>query len=183
MTAYLAILRGVNVSGHRRIKMAALERVFWELGYSSVATFIQSGNVIFASPSRNSAELASTIEERLVAELGFLVRVLIRSRDELAAVIRENPFIGEGTDVAELHLTFLAGTPSRSVGLAADQGPYAPDRFRLGICEVYLHCPFGYGRTKLHNGFWERRLGVVATTRNWNTVTRLMGLLDGLPVA
>ena len=180
MTAYLAILRGVNVSGHNRVKMADLERVFRGLGHSGVDTFIQSGNVIFSSPDAGPTELVRGIEEALALELGLKVSVLLRSRGEMERVIQESPFRAGGRDLTKLHVTFLAEEPKRSLGDSFDPQAFRPDECRLGTREVYLYCPLGYGRTRLNNSFWERRLGVAATTRNWNSVTRLTDLLREL---
>jgi uncharacterized protein (DUF1697 family) len=180
MTAYLAILRGVNVGGHGRIKMAELERVFWALGHTDVVTFIQSGNVVFASPSNSTSELVTDIEQQLEAKLGLQVTVIVRSRDQLAAVIRDNPFLGKGEDPDKVHVTFLAGAPSRALDPKLDLQAFSPDEFVVRAREVYLHCPLGYGRTKVNNSFWERRLGVAATTRNWNTAKKLMELLNAV---
>ena len=180
MTAYLAILRGVNVSGHNRVKMADLERVFQGLGHSRVATFIQSGNVIFTSSDASSTELVRGIEQALAVELGLNVSALLRSRREMERVIQESPFLETGRDLTKLHVTFLAEEPTRSLGDDFDQQSFRPDKYWLGTREVYLHCPLGYGRTRLNNSFWERRLGISATSRNWNSVTRLTELLREL---
>lgn len=180
MTAYLALLGGVNVNGHRRIKTPELEQVFWGLGHLAVATYIQSGNVIFASPSDSPSHLVAGIEQRRAIELGLSDEVLIRAREELGTVIRGNPLLGSGRDPTKLRVTFLARPPARSLELGSYQHAISPDEFRLGGREVYLHCPLGYGLTKLDNSFWERRLAVAATTRNWSTVAKLMELLEGV---
>jgi uncharacterized protein (DUF1697 family) len=138
VTAYLAILRGVNVSGHRRIKMAELEQVFRGLGHLAAATYIQSGNVIFASPSDSPSDLVGGIEQRLAVELGLNFKVLIRSRDELGTVIRDNPFLENRRDPTKLHVTFLARLPSRAPEAGLNQHAKSPDEFSLGGRQVYL---------------------------------------------
>jgi uncharacterized protein (DUF1697 family) len=173
------MLRGINVSGHKKIKMEDLQALFVALGHSDVSTYIQSGNIIFTSPADSPSHLARAIEERIAQDLGFAVTVLLRTKDELAQVIASNPFLRQGTDPAKLHVTFLADAPDPELVRRADEYNAEPDEFRVLGREIYLHCPQGYGRTKVNNAFWERRLGVVATTRNWNTVTRLFQLASG----
>lgn len=156
--------------------MEDLRRLYEALGHADVITYIQSGNVVFKSPGDRPADLARGIEQRIADELGVEVRVLLRSADELASVIESNPFQLEGVDPSKLHVTFLADQcdPTR---IASIQVPGSgPDKFRIAGREVYLYCPEGYGETKLNNVFWERKLRVAATTRNWNTVTKLLQL-------
>ncbi len=102
---------------------------------------------------------------------------MIRTKAELAKVIAANPFAG--VDLAKVHVTFLANKPEAALVRALADHESPPDEFRVAGREVYLHCPGGYGNTKLNNSFWERRLKVGATTRNWNTVTKLLELASG----
>ena len=173
------MLRGINVGGQNKVNMADLQALFVALGHSDVTTYIQSGNIIFTSPANSPSDLARGIEEQIARDLGLTVTVLLRTKDELAQVIEGNPFIRQGTDRAKLHVTFLADAPDPALVRHVDVHHAEPDEFRVLSREIYLHCPQGYGRTKLNNAFWERRLGVVATTRNWNTVTRLFQLAGG----
>jgi uncharacterized protein (DUF1697 family) len=176
----VCLLRGVNVSGQRKVDMKALTRLFVDLGLTDVESYIQSGNVVFTAPGRaRPTALAAAIEERVAADLGVDASALVRSRHELAEVVDANPFVGGGADPATLHVTFFARDPD--AGRLADIDPerFEPDRFHVAGREVYLHCPNGYGRTKLNNTFWERRGGVAATTRNWKTVTKLLELAGG----
>ena len=169
---YVAMLRSVNVAG-RTIKMAALRELFVALGHADVATYIQSGNVIFRSPERDDAELAGDITERIRRDLGLDVSVLVRTGDELSEVVKANPFLPRGADPARLHVTFLAGPVDTALMGKIDPSAFGPDEFQAAGRELYLHCPDGYGTTKLNNTFWERRLNTIATTRNWNTVNKL----------
>jgi uncharacterized protein (DUF1697 family) len=173
------MLRGINLGGHNRIKMEELQALFVALGHSDVTTYIQSGNIIFKSPGSDPSQLAGAIEERIAQDLGLAVTVLLRTKDELAQVIASNPFIRQRTDPARLHVTFLADAPDPHLVSRVDGHNAEPDEFQIIGREIYLHCPHGYGRTKLNNAFWERRLGVAATTRNWHTVTKLFQLAGG----
>lgn len=176
MSTYVAMLRGINVGGQQKMSMADLRALFVGLGHTDVATYIQSGNVIFTSRSNKASSLARASEEQIADRLGLAVTVLLRTRDQLGEVIDGNRFIRRGVDPAKLHVTFLAGAldAARPTDIAAHG--FKPDEFMTGRHEVYLHCPNGYGRTKLNNAFWERRLGLQATTRNWNTVVKLFEL-------
>src|SRR4051812_42462160 len=112
MSTYVAMLRGVNVGAHNRIKMPALVQVFEDLGHTDVVTYIQSGNVVFRSRSTSEAPLLRAIEARIAADLGCDVSVLLRSRAELAAIVKANPFLKKKADTARLHVTFLAAKPA-----------------------------------------------------------------------
>jgi uncharacterized protein (DUF1697 family) len=179
VTTYVCLLRGINLGARNKVKMADLEALFVALGHADVATYIQSGNVVFTSPVDSPSTLARGIEERIAADLGLEVTVLLRTTDELSRVIEANPFVGGGADPAELHVTFLADEPDPAAAGAVDGGGFEPDEFRILGREVHLRCPDGYGRSKLNNAFWERRLGVAATTRNWRTVNKLHELAGG----
>lgn len=178
MERQIALLRGINVGGHNRIAMAALRGWLEDLGHTEVRTHLQSGNVIFTS--RESPEKAARdIEEVIHRQLGLDLRVLVRTRDELAAVVARDPFGEIATDPARYLVTFLAETPDPA-GID-DLGPasFAPDAFHVEGREVYVWCPEGVRHTKLTHAFWQRRTGFAATARNWNTVTRLLSLADG----
>ena len=177
MAAYVCLLRGVNLGSRNKVNMKALQELFAALGYEDVQTYIQSGNVVFTAGGRTSpGRLAAAIEKQLAKELDIEVTALIRTPEELSAIVEANPFLATGADPSKLHVTFLAGEPDGSRLFKLDHDGFAPDEFRVQGREVYLHCPKGYGRTKLNNAFWERQAGVPATTRNWRTVTTLLQL-------
>jgi len=177
VTAYVALLRGVNVGG-RTVPMAELRRTFDDLGLTQVQTYIQSGNVVFRSP-RGAAKVAAEIESRLRRDFGTEIRVLVRTGDQLQNLVRRNPLVRGSRDESKLHVTFLAEVPASARGASLDGASFLPDEFRLLGREVYLHCPNGYGKTKINNAFFERTLGVAATTRNWKTVTTLATMSAG----
>ena len=177
MPSYVALLRGVNVGGRNQVKMTALRDLFVDLGHTDAATFIQSGNVVFKSPDRSTSGLASAIEARIARDLGLAVRVLLRTKAELGKVIAGNPF--PKADLTKVHVTFLAGKPEAALVRAVADHESPPDEFRVIGREVYVHCPAGYGKTKLNNAFWDRRLKTVSTARNWNSVTKLFELAAG----
>lgn len=175
-TRYVALLRGINVGGRTKVAMDDLRRLFTELGHGNVTTYIQSGNVLFDAVGR-AAGIAAGIEARIAAELGLSVTVILRSATDLERVAAANPFVGQVPDESKLHVTFLARRPTATVERPAG----VADEMVVAGREVYLHCPGGYGRTKLDNAFFERRLGVPATTRTWRTVGKLQALSKPVP--
>ena len=173
MTSYVALLRGINVGGHAKLSMSDLRTIFDGLGYSDVRTYIQSGNVVFRTPEK-PASMAATIEARLVEVLGLAVPVVIRTGTQLASALARNPLADGTRDTGRLHVTFLATAPAAAARTGAlDADAHLPDEFRVMGREVYVHCPNGYGRTKLTNAYFERALGVAATTRTVKTVAEL----------
>ncbi len=179
MTTYVALVRGINVGGHTKVGMDDLRRLFVALGHANVKSYIQSGNVIFRSPVDEPARLAGDIEKRIAQDLGVTATVLLRTTDDLAQIVANNPFAGREIDPARLHVTFLANAPDRERVARLDRPAGEPDELSLVGKEIYLYCPNGYGRTKLNNTYFERRLGVAATTRNWRVVTKLCDLMGG----
>jgi uncharacterized protein (DUF1697 family) len=174
MPSYVAMLRGINVSGSKIIKMEALRAMFEALGFSNVRSYVQSGNVVFAAKERTAAPLGAKIAARIKRDFGFDVPTLVLDAEALARVVADNPFAGKkGTDPTKLHVTFLAAAPA-APGLAKMRAVSSGrDEFQCLGTSVYLVCPDGYGNTKLNNNAFERALGVGATTRNWKTVTTL----------
>jgi uncharacterized protein (DUF1697 family) len=172
---YVALLRGINVGGRTKVSMADLRALFDALGAEDVKTYIQSGNVVFRSRDSGAA-LSKAIEKRINSDLELNVTVLLRTKAELEKVLAGNPFVGGGRDVSKLYVTFLAEKPDRTrvAGLAPKNA--GSDEFRVVGHEIFLHYPNGYGRTKLSNTYFEKQLGVRATTRNWRTITKLVEL-------
>ncbi|HVV49959.1 MAG TPA: DUF1697 domain-containing protein [Polyangia bacterium] len=177
MPSYVAMLRGINVSGAKPVKMEALRASFEALGFSKVRTYVQSGNVVFVAKERAAAPLAPKIAARIARDFGYDVPVLVLGAAELARVVAENPFAGQkGVDPAKLHVTFLAGAPAAAGLKKMEAVASGRDQLRCRGTSVYLHCPDGYGNTKLNNNAFERALAVGATTRNWKTVTTLAAM-------
>ncbi len=179
MTTYVALLRSVNVAGHGRLGMAELREMFATLGYADIATYIQTGNVRFRTTGRSAAELAAEIEHRLEQALGSAPKVILRTAAELSRAVAASPYPGRGADPARHHVTFLAGSPSRERLAAFTVPPSGRDELTIIGREVYVHTPDGYAHTKLTGSYLERHLGVVTTTRNWNTVIKVNDLAGG----
>jgi uncharacterized protein (DUF1697 family) len=175
LRSYAALLRGVNLGSHNKVSMADLRALFEALGHEDVATYVQSGNVVFKARG-DAASVNRAIERRIKRELGLDVAVVLRSKAQLARIAAGNPFAGKEREPTRLHVTFLAETPPRAAVRELNAGDFSPDALHVKGQEVYLHTPQGYGRTKLNGAFFEKQLGVVATTRNWRTVTKLAEL-------
>jgi len=174
MQTYAALLRGVNLGGRNKVSMADLRELFAALGADDVVTYVQSGNVVFKS-GVGRAELRRAIERRIRRDLGLDVTVVLRTKAELAKLVGGNPFAGSGRE-SKLHVTFLGETPDRARVRELERAAGESEEFRVVGKHVFLHLPGGYGRSKLSNAFFEKQLGVAATTRNWRTVTKLAEL-------
>jgi uncharacterized protein (DUF1697 family) len=175
--SYVALLRGVNVGGRGKVGMQDLRALFASAGLTDVATYVQSGNVVFTSSKTDAAKLARTIGQKISSELGIEVTVLIRSAAELRQIQQRNPLIARSDDPTRLHVTFLATEPDPELVAKLSHGAEdedGADELRVVGREVYLFCPGGYGNSKLNNTFIEKRLATRATTRNWRTVVKLV---------
>lgn len=174
MPVYISMLRGVNVGSHNRIKMERFRESCKALGFERIQTYIQSGNAVFRAERQSPLAVSQRIEERILADFGLSVPVLTRTSADMNKTIQGNPFLNKrGIDLTKLHVTFLSHVPAKA-GLEkmAAVAP-GPDAFHHCGEAIYLHCPNGYGETKLSNTFFEKTLSVSATTRNWKTVNKL----------
>ena len=177
METYIALLRGINVSGQKMIKMGDLIKALEELNFSNIRTYIQSGNIIFQCDKTDPPQLAVMIAGNISDHFRFEVPVIIRTLAELEQVSENNPFLVKRTeDVDKLHVTFLSKEPDPVDLKKAEENSFPPDEFIISGKKVYLFCPNGYGRTKLTNTFFENRLKTTATTRNWKTIQTLLHL-------
>lgn len=178
MQTFISILRGINVSGQKKILMADLKKLYESLKFNEVKTYIQSGNVVFKSDSKISdIQLARKIEKAISTKYKFEVPVIIRTKEELEKILSQNSFTKEKSiDLKKLHVTFLSETPDREKMEQIKEVDFSPDQFIIKGKEIYLHIPNSYGETKLSNKFFENKLKVSATTRNWNTVNKLLEL-------
>jgi uncharacterized protein (DUF1697 family) len=177
----VAMIRGINVGGSRPVKMDRLRALFADLGYPGSRTYLQSGNVVFEAPKDDGAGQARAIAAAIREDLGHEVDVLVRSARQMTRALRANPLLATAPLPRMLYATFLEG-PGKPT-LAGLDLPLAPgERAELVGDVVYLYCPGGYGNSKVHNGYFERKLGVRATTRNWATVTALEAMAHGREV-
>jgi uncharacterized protein (DUF1697 family) len=165
MPTFIAMLRGINVSGHKIIKMEQLRASFTAIGFSNVKTYIQSGNIIFEASNDSTASLSEKIGQRILRD------------KEMEQIIKRNPFPKmPAIDHSKLHVTFLEDDPPKNaleqlLPLAAK-----PEQIHIMSQEIFLYCPNGYGISKLSNTAIEKKLSVGATTRNWKTVNTLLAM-------
>jgi len=174
MTAYVALLRGINVGGANKVPMADFRTVVAGLGYADVQIYIPSGNVVFGSSAKEAA-LVVSLEAAIAQAFSLQIPVVVRSNAQLAAVLAADPFPDAASNLA--HVAFLSAKPPAKAVAALDPDRSPPDVFRVVGREVYLHYPNGSGRSKLTGDYLERVLGVRATVRNRNTVTKLLALM------
>jgi uncharacterized protein (DUF1697 family) len=179
MAVMVAFLRGVNV-GNNILRMERLREFCAEIGMQNVRTYVQSGNVIFDADG-GVTHWADKIQKRLLGETRLPVTVIVRTPADLKRTLGQNPFLKEcGMEVARLHVAMLAKVPAKSAlkSLAAQTDRYCGgDRYILSGRDIYLHCPNGYGQSKLTNGLFEKFLDVRATTRNWNTLNNILDMV------
>jgi len=178
MEVVLAILRGINVSGHKTIKMAELKTLLEEAGLNKVTTYIQSGNIVFQNNHVPAAELSQFINRKIKERYNFEVPVITRTVAEINDLLNQNLWANEESlDREKLHVTFLAEIPAPEYLNKIDATLYEPDKFMVRGKEIFLFCPNGYGNTKLTNTFLEKKLKLTATTRNWRTVNELFRIM------
>ncbi|GAA3506780.1 DUF1697 domain-containing protein [Streptomyces prasinosporus] len=178
MTTYAALLRGINVGGGRRVPMADLRALLEGLGHRGVRTHLQSGQAVFTSGRGDEESLAAELAAAVGRRFGFGVDVIVRDHAYLKAVADACPFPAAELEPRQLHVTYFSAPvgPERFAGI--DRAAHLPEEFRLGDRALYLYAPNGLGRSRLAEQLAKPRVnkGVIATTRNWNTVTRLVEL-------
>ena len=180
-TTYAALLRGINVGGNKKLPMAQLRTLLTGLGHTGVATYLQSGNAVFTADHGDEQSLAAEVGEAIEKHFGFRVEVLVRDHAYLKAVREACPFPAGELEARQLHVTYFSKPVDAERFAEVDPGAYLPEEFRLGDRALYLYAPEGLGRSQLAEDLSRpRRLkGIVATSRNWNTVVKLEELTGG----
>ncbi|MUP44672.1 DUF1697 domain-containing protein [Gramella sp. BOM4] len=171
----IAILRGINVGGKRKLLMADLRSLCQDLGWKNVETYIQSGNVIFSSSEKNS-RLEKDLEHAISEKFELDVPVIIRDAEEFRNLLERNPFYHKEAEISKLHLSFLKEVPSEENLRAIQQYNFEPDRFVVDQREVFIYCEGKYHQSKLSTNLFEKKLKTGVTTRNWKTVVKLVDL-------
>lgn len=181
MLGVVALFRAVNVGGHNKVSMPALQKLFTSLDLQEAKTFIQSGNVVFKTKAAPGPKLTQRIEAAFEQQFGFRSDVILRTASDLRDVLKRNPF-RERTDVlpGRLLITFLAGDPGEEARQAVRQLPVAPEELFVDGREMFVHYPEGMGRTKLPVAKIAKLLGVAGTARNLNTVVKLLAMAEEL---
>lgn len=175
------MLRGVNVGGHNMVKMEALRALCESLGLRNAQTYVQSGNVIFATDKRDLDALAKVIGNAIERQFGFRPGIILRTTSELRAVIGKNPFAGrQDVPPNRLLVTFLAADPGHEARGKVLAIKVEPEELRMEAREHYIHFPNGMGRSKLPTAAIERALRTLGTGRNWNSVTKMLEIAEQL---
>lgn len=174
---YVALLRGINVGGKNLLPMRDLAALCVAAGCGNVRTFIQSGNVVFEATPAVAATLPAVLSASIAERSGLRVPVVLRSTEQMGAVLRNNPFADDATPEDRLYVMFLADlpTPERVATLDPDRSP--PDRYIVRGQDIYLWLATGAATTKLTNAYFDSKLATVSTSRNWRTVTKLYALM------
>ncbi len=171
--AYVALLRGINVGGANRLPMARLRTLFIEAGASDVETLIQSGNVVFAATMASAPNIVDDVAGGIGLEFGFAAPIVLRNSAAWKALITGNPFLARGVDPSTLHALCLSQIPSAEALARLGPNRSPGDEFVVRGQDVYLRLPSGVARTKLTNAWFDSKLDVVSTLRNWRTVLKL----------
>lgn len=173
---YVALLRGINLGSRNRIPMADLRALLSGLGLADVRTHLQSGNAIFGS-NEAPDPLRRRIEDAITEKFGLRVACLLRTHDELRAVIAANPLADIADNGSRFMALFLSETPAPALLARNDPVTLDPDRVRVGDRVIYQWCPNGFRDAPAVGAYVEKHLNVIVTARNWNTVTKLADLL------
>jgi uncharacterized protein (DUF1697 family) len=179
MTAFICLLRGINVGGNKMVKMDALKALCGSLGLKDAKTYLQSGNVVFRCDDDDRAHLARRIEDGIRKKAGLEVKIILRTTSELRKVITANPMTVEPErNPKALLVAFLAGELAKDAKAMLLTLKIDSEELHFGRQELYLYLPKGIAASKLSNALTEKKLGVNVTARNWNTVNALLGMAE-----
>ena len=173
-TTYVALMRGINVGGKNKLPMKELADIFTAAGCQGVRTYIQSGNIVFRASQGLAARVADLVSTLVQDRFGFRVPVITLRADELRTIVRDNPLLRSQATSSTLHVAFLPKAPSPELGASLDHNRSPPDELALLGRAIYLCCPNGMARTKLTNEYFDSRLKMPCTMRNWRTVLTLL---------
>lgn len=179
MPVFIALLRGINVSGHKPVPMAELQKVFAALGFPGAKTYIQSGNVVFKSAEKDGKRVAAALEAGILKKFGFEVPVIVRTPEQLSAALSGNPYAkAKASENERVYITYLEHPPAKEAVKALHAFSDPVDELKVVKTEVYILARNGYGKSKLSNTFVEKKLGVRATTRNLETTAKLITMAE-----
>ncbi len=177
MNIYIALLRGINVGGQKKVPMVELCELLLRAGFKNVKTYIQSGNVIFQSSEENIQKLEHEIRSAILKHFGFEVPVLVKTPTDFQNILKNCPFPDE--QKVNSYFVLLFSKPREEAVEAVKSISYPNETFVITDACVYLHCATGYGKAKLNNNVLERKLKTTATARNYKTMIKLLALASG----
>ncbi len=178
MSVYVALLRGINVGGKNSLPMKDLAAMFTKAGCTEVATYIQSGNVVFHADPKLAAKIPSVMQAAILKTKKIHVPVIVRSAALLKKIVSDNPYAKAGADSKLFHVGFLAEKPAQAALDSLDPKKSTPDEFTVLGTEVYFKLPNGVGKSKLTSQYFDSRLKTIITLRNWNTVLTLLEMCE-----
>lgn len=175
MKTSIALLRGINVSGQKKVPMKELTTLFEGLGFRNVKTYIQSGNVVFDHASAKPPALSSSIEKQIMKTFGFDVPVMTLSPEELVKAVKESPFAKvKNPEMEKIYFIFTDSKPDAARVKELEKVKFENENFSVIGNVIHLWVGNGYGNAKLNNNYFENKLKLKATTRNWKTVQELI---------
>lgn len=179
MTKHLALLRGINVSGHNMIKMEALKTALEAVGFTDVVTYIQSGNVFVETEEESSFGVGFKIKQEIFKTFGHEVPVIVIGKNDLELCFKNNPFLKQkDVDTKKLYLAFISKELSSSAINELKISQFKPDEAVIDGNRIFIKYDIGAGKTRLDQKYIEKKLNVTATIRNWNTVTKLLEMYE-----
>jgi uncharacterized protein (DUF1697 family) len=174
MPTYIALLRGINLGNHYKMKMPELKLMFENMGFESVSTYLQSGNVVFDSSESEISSLEARIEVKILEQFAYVVPILIRVQADLQRIVDANPFPNQTlANPIQPYVIFLKKLPSTRI---LELPKTEPAEYQFGELELFVYYPHGAGVSKLSNNFVERKLKTIASSRNWRTLVALLEL-------
>ena len=172
---HLALLRGINVSGHNMIKMDTLKKLLEDIQFQNVETYIQSGNVFVETDEENASSVGFTIKQEIFKQLGFDVPTIVISKSDLEKCLTNNPFFKEkNVDTKKLYVAFISKELNNNALNDLKISQFKPDEAFIDGNRIYMKLETGAAKTKLTQKYIEKKLNVTATSRNWNTVNKLL---------
>lgn len=180
MITGIVLLRGINVGGHRKLPMAELRELIKSLGYSNVATYIQSGNLLVQCDEKKWQAINTSLKRAIHTQFGYDVPIVSRTLAEWESIIRYNPFINEQEDLTKLLVTILEDAPTPENIMDLEAYDFGADELKVVGSEVYMHCHHGAGKSKITNNILEKKLKITGTTRNWKSMIKLRDLATNL---
>lgn len=179
MTTHLALLRGINVSGHNMIKMDALKTTLENIGFQNVQTYIQSGNVFVDTEEESPAKVGFLIKQEIFKVFGHEVPVVVIGKNDLEACFSNNSFLKEKEmDTKKLYVAFVSITLRSDSINDLKMSQVKPDEASIDASRIYIKYAIGAGKTRFDQKYIEKKLNVIATIRNWNTVSQLLKMYE-----
>ncbi|TPK98036.1 DUF1697 domain-containing protein [Mesorhizobium sp. B2-4-12] len=170
---FIALFSGINVGGNRIVKMAELRSFFEDLGFSDVATYVQSGNAVFRADKDDAATLTKQIEAAFEKKWGFHSRIMVRDADWFERLVAQNPYPEVAGEPTKLHAYALEREPTEEEAARLLEKCTGPEKFEIKGDVLYLHAPDGLGKS-VFAGLIGRTLKVPGTARNWRSVQALL---------